>query len=111
MNKDDILAKSRQENKEKDLYEKEVQTRAGNIGAIAAMILATIFFVIQMVLGEGLNFGLYAVMFSVPAVGYIYKSIQMKRRRDTVAAIIYVIGTALFSAAHIFGLITSSTIM
>jgi hypothetical protein len=43
INKEEILSKSRKENKDKDLFKLEVQIIAGNVGSITAIILATIF--------------------------------------------------------------------
>jgi hypothetical protein len=111
MNKDEILKISRKENKNQDVYEKEVMREAGNIGAIVAVILVTIFFVIQIVVGEGMNYGLYAVAFSVPATGFIVKAVRLKRKHEIFIAVIYVIAVLLFSFAHIYQLVTTSTIL
>lgn len=111
MNKGEILERSRKENKNQDVYEKEVMKEGGNIGAVVAAILATIFFVIQIFLGEGMNYGLYAVVFSIPAAGFIVKAVRLKRKREVVAAILYAIAVLVFSAAHIYQLFTTSTIL
>lgn len=109
--REEILAKSRDENKDKDLFEREVQVRAGNIGACVATLLATLFFVVQILVGAGMNYGLYAILFSVPATRYIVKSINMRCKRDIAYAIIWTVAALIFSLAHIYGLITSSTIL
>lgn len=111
MNKEEILKKSRLENKNRDLFEKEVFREGGNIGAVVAVALATIFFVIQIVVGEGMNYGLYAVVFSVLAAGFTVKAIRLKRKHELVVAIVYIVATLLFSIAHIHQLITTSTIL
>ncbi|WP_425436552.1 DUF6442 family protein [Paenibacillus herberti] len=108
INKDEILSKSRKENKNKDLYDIEVQTSAGNIGSITAILLATIFFVTQSLVGDGLDFGLYAIIFSVSAAGFIFKAIRMKRRRDIVLSILYTLATLTFSVIHIVKLIENN---
>jgi hypothetical protein len=110
-NREEILAKSRNENKDKDLYEKEIQVKAGNMGACAAAILATIFFSIQIVVGGGINLGLHAVFCSVPATGYIFKAVNMKRKRDIIVSVIWIAVTLILSIAYIHGLIASSTIL
>lgn len=107
INKDEILSKSRKENKDKDLFKIEVQIIAGNVGSITAIILATIFFVTQSLIGDGLDFGLYAIIFSVSAAGFIVKAIRMKRRRDIVLSIIYTLVTLILSVVHIYKLITT----
>lgn len=111
MNKEDILERSRKENKNQDVFEKEVMKEGGNIGAIVAAILATIFFVIQIALGEGMNYGLYAVVFSILATGFVVKAIRLKRVHEIVVAIIYIVAVLLFTMAHICQLISVSSIL
>ncbi|RXZ77573.1 hypothetical protein EBB07_30125 [Paenibacillaceae bacterium] len=101
------MSKSRKENKDKDLYQIEVQIQAGSIGSLVATILATFLFVTQSVIGAGFDFGLYAIIFSVSAAGFIYKAIRMKRKRDIVLSIIYTLATLTLSVVHIFKLITT----
>lgn len=111
MNKEEILQKSRKENSGQDVYETEVLKEGGNIAAAVAAVLATIFFAIQIMLGEGMNYGLYAILFSILATGFIVKAFRLKRRHEIIIAIIYVLATVAFSAAHIYQLFSSSTIL
>ena len=53
MNKDEILEKSRAENKNKDVYEQEVLKQASRSAVVVQMALATLFFVIQIFAGGG----------------------------------------------------------
>ena len=111
MEKDEILEKSRKENKNQDLFEKEVSQKGGNIATIVAAIIGTIFYVIQILVGSGENYGLYAVVLSIPATGYMVKAIDMKKKRDLIISILYIIAVLFFSIIHINNLITSSTIL
>lgn len=111
MNKAEILAKSRKENKNQDFYEKEVLKLGGYVGAVAAIILATIFFIVQIVVGEGMHYGLYAIVFSVLGAGFVVKALNLKRRHEIIVAILYIIATLLLSVAHIYNLINASTIL
>ncbi|OXM13376.1 hypothetical protein CGZ75_20145 [Paenibacillus herberti] len=70
--------------------------------------MATIFFVTQSLVGDGLDFGLYAIIFSVSAAGFIFKAIRMKRRRDIVLSILYTLATLTFSVIHIVKLIENN---
>lgn len=63
MNKDDILTKSRLENKNRDIYERELLKQASEKATIVQMVLATIFFVIQILVDKGTNWGLWAIVF------------------------------------------------
>lgn len=111
MNREEILLKSQQENKNQDLYEKEVMVKAGNVAAITVTILASFFFVVQIVVGLGVNLGLYALVFSILAAGFIVKSLYLKRRHEVFVAIMYVALTVLCSVGHIYHLVTASTIL
>ena len=64
MNKDEILAKSRAENKNKDVYEQEVLKQASRSAVVVQMSFATLFFVTQIMTGGGINWGLWAIVFS-----------------------------------------------
>lgn len=101
------MAKSRKENKDRDLYKEEVQIHAGHVGSLTAILLATIFFVVQSLIGDGFDFGLYAVVISISAAGFIVKAISMKRRYDIWLAIIYTLATLILSFIHVYRLITT----
>lgn len=111
MDKEEILKMSRNENKNQDVYEKEVIKEGGNVGAITAAVLATIFFIIQILLGEGMNYGLYAVVFSIPAASFCVKAARLKRKHEVVFAVIYSIFVIALASAHIYQLFTTSTIL
>lgn len=104
MNKEDILAKSRKENKDKDLYEAEVNSNAATIGSITATVLATVFFVVQHLLGGGWNLALYAVIVGIGATTFVTKAIFLKRKMDIILAIIFSLATLMLSIIHIYGL-------
>lgn len=111
MDKEEILERSRQELENKDLFAIEVSQQAGNYGAIVAAILATIFFVVQIVVGGGMNYGLYAVIFSIPATGYSIKAQRLRMKKDRRLAVVYVLATIFFSAIHLLELFSKSTIL
>lgn len=111
MNKDEILERSRRENKNQDIYEKEVIIKGNRYACIAAAVLATIFFVIQIFVGGGINYGLYAVVFSMPMAGFWMKYAKLRKKHELLVAICYTVGVLLFSAAHIYQLISASQIL
>ncbi|MCI6401373.1 MAG: DUF6442 family protein [Oscillospiraceae bacterium] len=111
MNKDEILAKSRAENKNKDVYEQEVLKQASKSAVIVQLVLAAIFFVTQIFVGEGINWGLWALVFSADMTIFWVKYIKLRRKRELVMAIIYTIFVSVMSGYHIYNLIVSSTIL
>lgn len=106
MNKEEILEKSRSENKDQDLYEKEVMKDASQAGVLTAGVLATIFFIIQIFAGGGMNYGLYSIVFAINSATFIYKAIKLKRKHEIFVAIAYTLLTLVFASAHIYNLVT-----
>ncbi len=111
MNKEEVLAKSRAENKNKDVYVQEVLKQASRIAVLVQMVLATIFFVTQIFAGKGINWGLWALVFSTNMTINWVKYISLHRRNELVMAIAYTILVSVMSGYHIYNLIMSSTIL
>ncbi|MGN0469127.1 MAG: DUF6442 family protein [Acutalibacteraceae bacterium] len=111
MNKEEILEKSRKENNNQDIYEQEIIIQGNRYACIAAAVLATIFFVIQILTGAGMNYGLYAVVFSMPMAGFWMKYKKLHKKHELFVAVCYTIAVVLFSAAHIYELVCSSQIL
>lgn len=109
MNKDEILAKSRAENKNKDVYEQEILKQASRSAVLVQMILATIFFVTQIFVGKGINWGLWALVFSANMTINWVKYIKLRRRQELMIAIAYTILVSVMSGYYICNLIVSST--
>lgn len=110
MNKEEILAKSRAENKNKDVYEQEILKQASKSAVIVQMALAAIFFVTQIFVGKGINWGLWALVFSANMTINWVKYIKLRRQYEFMVAIAYTILVSVMSGYYIYNLIVSSTI-
>ena len=110
MNQDEILAKSRAENKNKDVYEQEILKQASESAVVVQMVLATIFFVTPILVDNGTNWGLWALVLSANMTIYWVKYIKLHRKFDLLMAIIYTILVSVMSGYHIYSMIVSSTI-
>lgn len=111
MNKEEILERSRKENKNQDIFEKDVIIKGNYYACIASAIIATIFFVVQIFTGGGMNYGLYAVVFAMPMAGFWFKYIKLRKKHELLVAICYTVVVIMFSSANIYNLITASTIL
>ena len=111
MEREDILAKSRAENKNKDIYEQEVLRQASRSAVVVQMAFATIFFVTQIFVGKGINWGLWAIVFSASMTINWVKYIRLRRKLELAIAIAYTILISVMSGYHIYNLIVSSTIL
>lgn len=111
MDKEEILKKSRAENKNMDVYEQEI-LKQGSTSAIAVMlVLAAIFFAVQIFVGGGTNWGLWALVFSASMTTFWVKYIKLRRKHELVMAIFHTIFVLVMSVWHIYNLIVSSAIL
>ena len=108
MNRDEILAKSRAENKNKDVYEQEVLKQASRSAVVVQMVLATIFFVTQILVDKGINWWLWALVFSTSMTINWVKYIKLRYRQELITAIVYTVFVSVMSGYYIYNLITSS---
>ncbi|HIY01347.1 MAG TPA: hypothetical protein IAA26_05820 [Candidatus Blautia faecipullorum] len=111
MNKDEILEKSRAENKNKDIYEQEVLKQASRSAVVVQMALATLFFVTQIFTGGGVNWGLWAIVFSANMTINWVKYFKLRRKYELVIAIFYTLLVSVMSGYHIYNQIVSSMIL
>ena len=111
MNKDEVLAKSRAENKNKDVFEQEVLKQASRSAVVVQMAFATLFFVTQIFVGGGINWGLWAIVFSANMTINWVKYIKLHRTYELAIAIAYTTIVLVMSGYYIYNLFLSSTIL
>lgn len=110
MNKDDILEKSRKENKNKDLYRESVDLTASTVSSFVALILTTVFFILNSIITSVFNWGLYAIVVSFGATTSTVRAVHTKRKREIVFAIIYSVATLVLTVIYIYKLIETSAL-
>lgn len=101
MKKEEILAKSREENRKNDPYQAEIQRRSSSFSGVVVVFLSTILFVIQLVMDRGFNFGLYAVAFAYGATDFLVRYFYLRRRRELLFGVIYLVITVILIILHI----------
>ena len=111
MDKNEILAKSRAENKNKDIYEQEVLKQASKSAVVVQMALAAFFFVMQILTGGGINWGLWAIVFSANMTVNWVKYRKFRRQCELATAIVYTVLVCAMSGYYIYSLIVSSTVL
>ena len=102
MNREEVLAKSREENKNKDIYEQEVLKQANKSAVMVHLILAAIFSVTQILAGGGINWGLWALVCSTNMTVFWVKYIKLRRRHELMMAVIYTIFVTALSGCQVF---------
>ena len=91
MKKEEILEKSRKDNKNIDMYEQEVTIKAATWAAVTMLILAFIYFTYEIMSGKGTNYALYSLITIYNTILYGGKAIKIERCRklNTSTAIIW----------------------
>ena len=81
MKKEEILSASRKENKNKDMYAKEVEAKATTIASVAMLLLALVFFTYEITKGRGINPAIYSMITLFNSILYGYMGIKIKEKR------------------------------
>ena len=81
MKKEEILEKSKKENKNKDMYAVEVEAKGANYAGITMLLLAFIYFTFEIFSGRGSNPAFYSIITVYNAVLFGYKAIKIDKRR------------------------------
>ena len=81
MKKEEILEKSRKDNKKKDIYEIEVESKASTYASIAMLLLACTYYGYEIFSGKGTNPAFYSIISIYCAIFYGYKSIKSEKYR------------------------------
>ena len=105
MDKEEVLAKSRMENKNRDIYEQEVLKEANDAAVIVMMVLAVVFFTAQLLTGGGMNWSIWALAFSANMTTCWVKYIKLRRKHELALALVYTALVLTASGYHIHSLI------
>ena len=90
MNKEEILQASRNENKNKDIFELEATRKGQRIGGLAALCVAFVLMIIErVILEDGTNYGYYCIVMTAGAGLWIYKAIKLKKPHETLPAVLW----------------------
>lgn len=81
MKKEEILEKSKKDNKNKDMYCIQVEAKGANYAGITMLILAFIYYTYEIMQGKGSNPALYSIITVYNAVLYGYKAVKIKDKR------------------------------
>lgn len=111
MNKEEILAKSRQDNKDKDLYELEVNKKASNIGSVSGIIICAILYATEIMVCGTQNYGLWSIIAAVTAGIYLYSGIKLRKKARIAVGAIWAVVTVITITSAIINIFDASTIL
>ena len=89
MNKEEILAASRKENKNKDIAEAEYLKQASRVAYTTGCLLCCLVCALQWVCTNTINWGCWVVNFSILGTVFLVKSIKMRKRHEILVTVLY----------------------
>lgn len=105
MDKNEILARSRAENRGGDPYAREVMTRGYRWGYVAVVLFTMALFLLELILKGAYNFALFIPVCASNAAVYWTNYAKLRRSTDLTAAGLQTAGAALLTAAHLMRLL------
>ncbi len=110
MNREEILAKSRQENKNMDLVDKAVENTSKTTAGTVMVIMCLVYFLAEIMLQGRKNYGFFSIAAVYQALLFIMKGIKFNDRSKLIPGIIWFALAVLFTVEHFYFLVTTSTI-
>ena len=104
MNKEEILAKSKQENHGQDIANLEVSKASMLFGWITAVCVLALVALVEALVQDRMNSGIFfAVMAGCSAI-FINKYLKLRKQHELYIAIVYMIATVAFFISWILQL-------
>ncbi len=89
MNKEEILERSRKENKNKDIVEQEATLKACRVAYIVGPIVCVVLCFIQLAFIRTINWGCWVVNFSILGTVFLVKYIKLRKNHELIITIFY----------------------
>lgn len=102
MNREEILERSRQENKNQDIYELEVVRDSGRYGALVATFAVALIFLMDIMAGRQINIAAFTVLFAILAGAFGTKAVKLRRKHEIFVAVMYSLCTLSMLAVYFF---------
>jgi hypothetical protein len=105
------LEKSRAELRSQGIYEQEILKQAIAGAATVRLVLATVFFLAQLVTGGGIHWGIWFLAFRAHMTTFRVKYRRLRRRHGLLMAIVYKALVLLLSTCHLYSLLPPSAVL
>ena len=105
MDKEEILAKSRQENKNRDFEDLEAQTWAISIAVKIGAMLCGLLSILEAVFRDGPNLACWTIFFGVLGTTMLLKYGKLRRKHELAVGLLYLGFCVFFFALYVRDLI------
>ena len=90
MDKEEILAKSREENKNRDFVEAEALHKGNAVAFTTGIMLCSLVSVLHAIFRDSVNYGAWVVMFGMMAAIMLTKYVKLKKRHELLLGLGYI---------------------
>lgn len=101
MNKEEILRKSRQENKGQDERERDARAQAGKWAAGVGVTLCAVLNLLDVLFSNEVNYETWAIYAAIIGTMSIVSAIRLKKKSDMVCGMILLIVAVLFVISYL----------
>ena len=96
MDKDEILAKSRKENKDRDFVEAEVLNKANGYAFSAGVLISSLLSVLHAIFQDSVDYAVWTVMFGMMSTIMLVKFHKLKKRHELLMGLGYLVFDIIF---------------
>lgn len=89
MDRDEILKRSREENKDRDLVELEVLHRANNVALSVSMLICALVSVLHAIFRDSPDYAVWVVQFGMLSAVMLVKFAKLRRRHELLLGLLY----------------------
>ena len=89
MDKDEILARSREENKNRDFVEMEAEHKGNAVAFTTGILLCSLVSVLHAIFRDSVEYGVWTVMFGMMATIMLTKFVKLKKRHELALGLFY----------------------
>jgi hypothetical protein len=105
MTKEEILEKSRKENKNKDICEIEAINQSSAAAIRIGLLLCCLISTLEVIFNDNINCGVWTVFFGITGALFLTKYIKLRRNHELVLSIFYILLGTGFLITYILNLL------
>ncbi|MBP5618233.1 MAG: hypothetical protein J6X61_03685 [Clostridia bacterium] len=104
MNKDEILERSRRENKNMDERERDALARAGRVASGVGGLVCGVILILEAIFAGQISYAIWAVYLSITGTTLLYKFLRLRRKHELIFGLIELALAAVFLVFYILQL-------
>lgn len=101
MDKDEILKKSREENKDRDLVDEEATNKANSIAFSVGMMACGLLSVLHAVFRDSVDYDVWVVMWAISSSMFLVKYHRLRKCHELVLGLFYGALSVFFFALYL----------